>query len=58
MKGWDRGSKCDVAISDLEIEILERYEAEEERGLMHSTIWHGRMAQLVALRDQRDRENE
>lgn len=55
---WWRGSKCDVPISDNEREILATYEAEEDRGIMHTAIWHQRMAQLFALRDEKEREQE
>lgn len=58
LKGWHRGEKCDVAISDLEREILSNYENEEERGLVHTTAWHGRMAQLAALRDDEERREQ
>lgn len=57
IKGWHRGEKCDVPISDNEIEILERYEAEVERGLMHNTTWIRRMEQLERLREK-TREND
>lgn len=56
VKGWHRGEHCDVAISDNELEILENYEAEEERGILHSALWHQRMRQLEVLRERKERE--
>lgn len=58
LKGWRRGEHCDVEISDLELEILANYEAEEERGLLHSATWHQKMRQLEVLRDRKEREEE
>lgn len=58
LKGWHRGEKCDVAISDFEREILATFEAEEDRGIMHTPLWHQRMAQLAALRDDEERREQ
>lgn len=51
IKGWRRGEKCDVPITDNEHEILDNFEAEVERGIMHTNGWTGRMAQLEKLRE-------
>ena len=43
-------------ISELELEILANYEAEEERGIMHTALWHQKMRQLEVLRERKERE--
>lgn len=54
--GWWRGENCnDLPMTSQEILILETYEAEQERGLLHNDTWHKRMAQLVALREKAER---
>lgn len=42
----------DLPINSEEIHALQTYKAECERGLLHETLWHGRMAQLRVLYDE------
>lgn len=57
MKGWWRGESCnDIPITDQERVILDTYEAEVERGIVHTPIWQRRMQQLVYLRENAERE--
>lgn len=56
---WWRGENTnDIPISEDEIEILQTYEAEVERGIQHTAIWQRRMQQLVDLREKAEREGE
>lgn len=54
---WYRGENFDGPLSEQEYLILDTYETEVERGIVHTLIWDRRMSQLVELR-QKERENE
>lgn len=57
MKGWWRGENTnDIPISDGERVILDTYESECERGIVHAPTWDRRMQQLVDLREKADAE--
>lgn len=56
MKWW-RGENCnDGPLTEQEVEILQTYEAEAERGLLHNSTWIRRMQQLESIRDDQLRE--
>lgn len=56
---WWRGENTnDLPITEQEREILQTYEEEVERGVMHNAIWDRRMEQLVYLREKAEREGE
>lgn len=56
---WWRGENTnDLPITDQEREILDTYEAEVERGIVHTAIWTRRMELLVYLREKAEREGE
>jgi hypothetical protein len=54
---WWRGENFDGPLSEQEYLILDTYEAEVERGIVHTLIWDRRMSQLVELR-QKERESD
>lgn len=53
---WRRGESFNEPISDFEHEVLDNYELEVARGLMHTATWQRRMAQLSDLKEKAEQE--